>query len=260
MMGQDFTTNEITAVKSGGLAGIFGSLLLVTVFGFLAILVGDNPVDAHGMIELFPEIKTVRIVENVFYLFCVALWALHAVTMFLVLRRGSFALALAGCVMAVLGLAILATGAIPHTATAPLSDLYHAVDATPENKAMLVVAWQVVQGLVDALVVTGLVLTPLGMGLFGLAMLRSPTYGIVAGWIGIVLGLVGAVSAGMILFESDEMAAVGIFALVFFNIIIGWRTFRIARVGQTAPAIPINENVGRRSGQSSAGTTPTSAA
>lgn len=223
-----FDDQEREALRWGGLAGMLGSGLLVGVFGFLAALGFSETLDAQGAIERFPQAKTARIVENTFYLLAVALWAFHTVVLFLALKRTRFAPALFGSAMMIIGLVILATGAVPHTATAPISDLYHAANASPESTSTLIVAWVVVQGLVDALVVTGLVLTPIGMGFLGLAMIGNAAYGKTLGGISLLLALAGMIAAVLILINPNDIAAVGIFALVFFHLIIGFRTFRLS--------------------------------
>lgn len=93
---------------------------------------------------------------------------------------------------------------------------------------MLVVAWQVSEGWVDSFVVTGIALTPVGMLLFGVAMLIAPGYGKIAGGIGLLLGAAGIDAAVMSLIEECDTVAIGVFALVFFHMIIGWSTFRAA--------------------------------
>ena len=61
-------------------------------------------------------------------------------TLFVVLRTDGPATALAAIVISVLGLAILAAGAIPYTAETVISDLYHAPDTAAELMPVLIVA------------------------------------------------------------------------------------------------------------------------
>ncbi|NNF23715.1 MAG: hypothetical protein HKN63_02755 [Rhodobacteraceae bacterium] len=221
------TDQEISALRWGGIAGILGSLLMLAVFGFLAAFVGLQTLDAEASIERFPEVRAARIIENTAYLLTLALWALHSATLLLAFWTAGLAPALAGCVMSLLGLTILATGAVPHTATTVLSDLYHAPSGMAPIQPVLVVAWEAIQGWVDAIVVTGLVLTPIGMGLFGLAMRRAPGFGPWTGWISLGLCLAGLVAAGMGLAQEGDIVGVGIFALVFFHLIVGWKSVQL---------------------------------
>ena len=62
-------------------------------------------------------------------------------------------------------------------ATAPLSDLYHAAGATPQDQATLVLVWHGIHAMFDALLFTGLAIVPLGLIPLGAAMLRAPGYG-----------------------------------------------------------------------------------
>ncbi|MDJ1008132.1 MAG: hypothetical protein QNJ13_09950 [Paracoccaceae bacterium] len=221
-------SSERRAIRWSGVAGMAGSLSLLAVFAFLAAFVGLETVAGEAELRRFPEVLPYRIVENAFYLLALALWTFHTAGLFLVLRRTRFAAALAGGVFMGLGLAILAAGAVPHTATAPISALYHAPGATPETRAALLAVWTALQGLTDMFFVTGLALTPLGMGCFGLSMMRAPGYGPVAGWLALAFALAGTVAALRILVVPDDVAALGIFALVFFHAVVGWRSSRPA--------------------------------
>jgi hypothetical protein len=145
-------------------------------------------------------------------------------------------MALAGAVMSCLGLAVLAAGAIPHTATTVISELYHAPETATDLKPVLVIAWQTSQAWVDSFVVTGIVLTPVGMLLYGIAMLGTPSFGKWIGGTGILFGLAGICAAVMSLIEESDIVAIGVFALVFFHAFIGWRTFRAAKMTTSRPA------------------------
>ena len=68
---------------------------------------------------------------------------------------------------------MLAAGALPQVARSPISDLYHAPGATPEDQATLVLLWQATQGMLDALLITGLLLLPIGLLTLGVAI-RCP--------------------------------------------------------------------------------------
>ncbi len=216
-----------STARMGGFAGILGSALLLGVFAFLAVFVGLDTLDAQAALERYPDIRWARIIENTAYLFALALWALHSVTLFIVLRADSPATALAAMVMSVLGLAILAAGAIPHTAETVISDLYNAPDTAAELLPVLIVAWEVSLGWVDTFVVTGVVLTPVGLLLYGIAMLRSSDFGSWAGWASILFATAGFYAAVSSLIEESDIVGVGIFALVFFHTVIGVVSLRL---------------------------------
>ena len=122
----------------------------------------------------FPDIRAARTVENGLYLVVLALWAIHVVALFRALRETSLAPALFGCVLGILGLAVLAAGALPHAASVAISDLYHALGRRPRIRRRLALIWQGTQGIFNALLVTGLVILPLSLLAFGVAMLGDP--------------------------------------------------------------------------------------
>ena len=215
-----------STARMGGFAGILGSALLLGVFAFLAVFVGLDTLDAQAALERYPDIRWARIIENTAYLFALALWALHSVTLFVVLRADSPATALAAMVMSVLGVAFLAAGAIPHTAETAISDLHNAPDTAAELMPVLIVAWEVSLGWVDTFVVTGVVLTPVGLLLYGIAMLRS-SFGSWARWASILFAAAGFYAAVSSLIEESDIVDVGIFALVSFYTVIGVVSLRL---------------------------------
>ena len=73
--------------------------------------------------------------------------------------------------------------------------LYHAPETTADFQPVLVAAWEVSMAWVDTLVVTGLV----------------GGYAAVAG-----------------LIEEGDIVALGVFALVFFHIGMGWKSWRLS--------------------------------
>lgn len=218
-----------STARLGGLAGISGSLLLLGVFAFLSVFVGLETVDAQAALDRYPDIRWARVIENTAYLFALALWALHSVSLFVAIRADAPATALAAVVMSVLGLAILAAGAIPHTAETVISNLYHAPERTPELIPVLIVAWEVSLGWVDTFVVTGLVLTPVGLLLYGMAMLRSQRFAAWTGWASLLFAAAGLYAAVAGLIEESDIIAIGMFALIFFHIVIGAVSFRLPK-------------------------------
>jgi hypothetical protein len=111
------------------------------------------------------------------------------------------------------GLGVLAAGALPHVATAPISDLYHAPGATPEDQATLVLIRQATQGIFDALFVVGLLLLPIGVIALGVAMLGEAVFGKGFGGVSVVIGVVGVVAASVLLVDPLSASAfVGVLA------------------------------------------------
>ena len=129
-------------MRWGGLAGLLGAALLLFVFVFVGAVVGADPAGPEGPVARFPEIRAARTLENSLYLIVMALWTIHFVALSRALRGVSLAPALSGGVLGIVGLALLAAGALPHVATSRLSDLYHAPAATLQDQATVVLLWQ----------------------------------------------------------------------------------------------------------------------
>jgi hypothetical protein len=217
---------EKSVLRWGGLAGILGGLLFIVVFAVVIAFVGANPAEPEG----FPDIRAARTIENSLYLAALVLWVIHFLALYRALRGTSLAPALFGSVLAILGLGVLAAGALPHVATAPISDLYHAPGATPEDQATLVLLWQATQGIFDALLVVGLVLLPIGLIALGVAMLGAPAFGKGFGGVSVVLGVVGVVAASALLVDPlSPMAFVGVLALIVFHLVLGWKVYSLSR-------------------------------
>jgi hypothetical protein len=213
----------------GGLAGVGGSVLLVVIFAIVALFVGPEPAGPAGPISRFPEIRVARTVENGLYLAVLVLWVPLALALFHSLRRTRPASALFGSALNIFGLAMLAAGAIPHVVTSRLSDLYHADGATPDEQATLVLLWQANQGMFDALLLVGLLVMPVGVILLGLAMRGDPAFGKVAGTVSVALGVVGLAAATVMLVDPlSAAAALGVFALIGFHLVAGWKTYRLS--------------------------------
>src|SRR5215204_2544229 len=205
---------ERRVLRWGGLAGILGGILFLLVFVFVIAFVGSDPADPAGLVIRFPDIRAARTVENGLYLAVIGLWVAHFLALYRALRGTSLAPALFGSVLGVVGLGVLAAGALPHVATAPISDLYHASDASPEEQATLVLLWQATQGIFDALLVVGLLLLPIGLFALGVAMLGTPAFGKGFGWMSLVVGVLG-VAAGVVLLidPGSPIAIVSILSL-----------------------------------------------
>jgi hypothetical protein len=73
-------------------------------------------------------------VENTLYLATIALWAIHSLALSPVLRRTRPFAAPIGACLTLLGLAMLAAGALPHVWQIPLAEAYHAVGTSLEEQ------------------------------------------------------------------------------------------------------------------------------
>ena len=224
------TETDRSILRNGGLTSMAGGLVFIFVFAWVIILAGPDAEGTAGPIIEFPAIQAVRTVENGLYLTALALWIPAHLALYRALCGRSPGAAASGGALAVVGLGVLAAGAIPHIATSRLADLYHAPGATAADQATLVVAWQTVQGVFDALLVTGMLLVAAGMVVTGSAMPADPAFGKGIATVSVALG-VAALAAGIfVLVEpTSKVAALGIFAIIAFHLILGWRIYRISR-------------------------------
>jgi hypothetical protein len=218
-----------STLRWGGLAGIVGGVLFLLVFAIVGVFAGPDPATPEGPIARFPDIRVVRIVENSLYLAVLVLWVALPLALYRRLTRTSPAPALFGSALGILGLGVLAAGALPHVATARLSDFYHAPTATSSDQAALAFAWHATQGIFDALLLAGLLVMTTGIVLLGLAMRGDPAFGKGLGRASVALGAAGA-GAGIagLIDPGSPIVALGVFALIIFHLLLGWKTFRLS--------------------------------
>jgi|SRR5215208_1210258 hypothetical protein len=221
---------EISVLRWGGLAGILGGIVFIVVFVAVIAFVGPEPAEPEGEVMRFPDIRAARTVEDSLYLVVLILWVAHFLALYRALRETSLAPALFGSVLGIMGLGVLAAGALPHVATAPISNLYHAPGATPQDQATLVLLWQATQGIFDALFGVGLLLVPIGFVALGVAMLGAPAFGRGFGGVSVVVGVVGVVAASILLVDPlSPSAFIGVLALIVFHLVVGWKVYSLSR-------------------------------
>jgi hypothetical protein len=230
-------TNEsdTSVLRWGGLASIGGGLLFILVFAWVIVFAGPDPAGLAGPITKFPEIKAVRTVENGLYLAILVLWVPIYLALYRRLEKARPAPALVGSALGTLGLGVLAAGSIPHVATSRLADLYHSAEASAQDQAALVLLWQETQGIFDALLLVGLLVTSIGIVLLGLAMQADPAFGNGPAWLSMLLGAAGLAAGTVVLMDpKSPVAALGIFALIGFHLILGWKVYRLSKVVSSA--------------------------
>jgi membrane protein implicated in regulation of membrane protease activity len=89
--------------------------------------------------------------------------------------------------------------------------------------------WDATQGLLDALFIAGLAVLPIGLIVLGIAMLEAPAFGPGVGRLSIGLGALGVVAAVVLLIEPEsDVAFVGVFALIVFHLVLGWRVLGLS--------------------------------
>jgi uncharacterized protein DUF4386 len=221
---------EKSVLRWGGLAGILGGIIFILVFVVVIAFVGADPAQPEGEVMRFPDIRAARTIEDSLYLVVLILWVAHFLALYRALRGTSLAPALFGSVIGIVGLGVLAAGALPHVASVPISDLYHAPGATTEDRAALVLMWPATEGIFDALFGVGLVLVPIGFVALGVAMLRAPDFGTGFGAVSVVLGVVGVVAASVLVVDPlSPSAFVGVLVLIVFHIVVGWKLYSLSR-------------------------------
>ncbi|HVK23992.1 MAG TPA: DUF4386 family protein [Actinokineospora sp.] len=224
------TESNKNVLRYGGLAGVAGGVLMIAVFALVIILVGPEPAGLEGPISRAPDIKALRTVENVLYLASLVLWAMPYLALHRALRDTSPAASLFGSALGLLGLGVIAAGAIPHLVTSPLSDLYHAADATADSRTSLALIWHANQDLFEALLLTGMLITTAGTVLLGAAMFRNPLLGTKFGITGVATGGVGLAACLVAAIDPGSLVvALGLFALIGFHITLGWKLHRLGR-------------------------------
>jgi hypothetical protein len=222
----DPAMTERSVLRWGGLAGILGGVSFILS---AAVVIGfglPDPGSAEAL-SRFPEIRVARTLENGLYLVAIVLWTHHFLAIHRALLGTSPAPALYGCALSVMGMVVLAAGALPHVASARISDLYHAPGTSSADRAALVLTWQASYGTFEALLAVGILLATVGLIVLGVAMLGAPAFGRGLGRVSVGLGVAGVV-AGLfaIIDPSSPVPAVGFLALTVFSLALGWRTYR----------------------------------
>lgn len=234
---------EKSVLRWGGLAGILGSIIFILVFVIVIVLVGEEPAELARWVERFPDIRAARTAENGGYLLVLILWVPHFLTLYVALWWTSLAPALFGSTLGILGLTVLAAGALIHVATDPLSDIYHAPGATLADQAALALMWQATWGIFDALLGTGLAFVSVGLTMLGVAMFGSPAFGKGFAWFSLVIGVIGIVAVVVFLIDPDSLIVVlNIFGLIIFHFVLGWKLYNLSRSPKPVLAMDTAQN------------------
>jgi hypothetical protein len=219
---------ERSVLKWGGLAGMAGSLIFVIVFVIVAVFVGSDTNEPMG----FSGIRVARTFEDGLYLAVMILWIPLLLALYRALRQERLAPALFGSVLGIVGLVILAAGALPHVATLAVSDLLHAPGTTLADQTALEL-WKASYAVFDALLIAGVAIAAIGVICLGAAMIKSPRFGKAIGWISVFLGVIGAVAATFTLWSPDSpLAGIAIAGLIIFHAVAGWKTYRLSSGGE----------------------------
>jgi uncharacterized membrane protein len=218
-------------MRWGGIAGLLGG---ITMFAAVAVVVGFGLPDASDPETLtdFADLETGRILEHFFYLGALMLLALHALVLYRLLRVADMPAALFGAAVATFGFVILAASAVLHVSTTAMADLYTASDATAADQRSIEHAWHGAQSVFDTMLATGLLLVPIGIVLFGVAMRSTSAFGPRLMWAAFVLGVVGTIGAAVeVIDTSIETSGASVLAMVVFFMATSWRVLQMGKRG-----------------------------
>jgi hypothetical protein len=217
---------ERSVLKWGGLGGMVGSAVLVIVFVIVAVFVGSDPNEPMG----FAGIRVARTFEDGLYLAVMILWIPLFLALYRALRQERLAPALFGSVLGIVGLVIVAAGALPHIMTLAVSDLLHS-PASPMGDQAAQQLWKATYAVFDSLLIVGLILATIGVVCLGAAMIRNPRFGRGIGYTSVVLGVAGVVASSVLLWNPGSPAAVvAMAALIVFGAVSGLKAYRLSRL------------------------------
>lgn len=225
---QDQREQDRQLIRWGGIAGMAGAILLIASAVVVVVLGLPDASDVETLTD-FADIESGRIAEHFLYIGALVMFALTVVVLHRILRLSHPAAALFGTVIATFGLISMAASSLLHVSTAPLADLYTAADTSPEDLRAIEYAWYGAQSVFDTMLTTGVLLVPIGIVLFGVAMWRSPSFGAGLTWLAVGLGAVGTVGAVIAVIDPGSMfSAAAVLAIGLFHLAIGWGLFRLS--------------------------------
>jgi hypothetical protein len=188
-----------------------------------------SPVTEVPIYHSFPFTLLAHWVSLIQSLAVFVLWIPHFLALYRALRAERLASALFGSVLGIVGIIVLAAGALPHIVTLRVSELFHAQGTTAGEQAALELIWKAVYGVFDALLVVGLIFATIGVICLGAAMVKNTKFGKWIGWISVALGVIGTVTAAVLLWSPSMLAAIAFFALIIFHFVAGWKTYRLSK-------------------------------
>jgi len=214
-------------LRGAGVTGVIGSLLMLVAFVLVGALGLPDTSSAESLLR-YPEIQHARVAENLLYLAAVVLWAVQHDLLHRLLCTAAPVLSSAARTVGLLGVASLAAGALLNVATAPMSQAYQQV--AEADRAGAILAWNATQAVLDAMLITGALLLPVTIVLFGFALSRglSPVLGWGAVAVG-TAGLAGATIAAATPPPSALAVAVSILGALAFHLATGIRCIRLSR-------------------------------
>ena len=220
---------DVQLSRWGGIAALAGVAMMVVTVGVVVAAGLPDASDAETLTD-FADIESGRIAEHFLYLGAVVLFAAHVAVLHRLLRAAHPAASLFGEVVAMFGLVIMAASSLLHVSTAPLADLYESQDANPTDQQAIEYSWHAAQSVFDTMLATGVLLVPIGIALFGVAMWTTTSFGRRLAVFSVGLGAVGTLGAAIAIIDpTSDVDAVSVLAITVFFLSVGWRTLTFGR-------------------------------
>ncbi|MFW2380468.1 MAG: hypothetical protein ACN4GZ_01830 [Acidimicrobiales bacterium] len=200
---------------------------MIAAIGVVVALGLPDASDVETLTD-FSNIESGRIAEHFFYLGALMFFALHVLVLHRMLRTIHAPAALFGAAIAQFGLVIMAASSVLHVSTKPLADLYTASDASDEDLRSIEYAWHAAQSVFDTMLATGVLLVPIGITLFGIAMWNAPAFGRRIAQVAVGLGILGTIGAVIaVVVPGSAFSAAAVLAIVLFHLVTGLRTLKV---------------------------------
>jgi hypothetical protein len=218
-----------SVLRWGGLSGILGGIVFILSMVVALVLVPADPPAFTELLARFPDVRILRVMENILYLLGLVLGLPLILSVFYSLRKTSLAPALFGGVISIVGLTAMIVLATPHVAHDSLSEIYHA-GATLEAQETLGLIWQAIWGVTDTALYVGFLVGMLGFTLLGVAMFGSPDFGKGLRWVSVVLGAAGLVAALLqLVYPGSDVGALSFITYVVFYFVLGWKNYGLSK-------------------------------
>ena len=225
-----FVEKEKSVLRWGGLVGILAFIVFIVGMPLYSSL---SPLTLEGL-EAFPDDRVALATSTILSMATAFLSVAFVLVLYRTLRGTNLILALFGSVLGVIGYVVTALGdASTMVAFAPLSNLYHDPTATLEVQATVVLLWQTTMGLTNTFFFVGSLFMMMCFSIFGVAMLKAPSFGRRFGGMSLVLGVIGVVGVVASLFVAGplgvQVIGIAVFANLIFLPLFGWKVYRLSK-------------------------------
>lgn len=219
---------ECNVLHWGGISGIIGAVLSILVMVFVIIFLPADPTSPIEWVSRFPDVKVIRIIENIMYLSGLLFLVPLFIALFQSLKRTSLAPSLFGSVLSIIGLTSMIVSSTPHIAHNKISNMYETLAPGAADQSAMAIQWQAIWGITDTLLYIGFFIVPIGFLLLGIAMFNTPTFGKGFGIVSIILGLLGMISGLLqIIDPSSPVGAISYFSIIFYGFIFSLKVYRV---------------------------------